>query len=150
MSKIQPIQSPCYCVNFRRAANLLTKYYDEAFAEIRLTANQFFLLSSLTQLGDCNKSELAQYTRLDRTTIIRNLSVLHKKEFIQEAPGKNKRNKVIQLTQAGAAAVTQGDAIWETLQAHTRQAMGEENLPVLWHLFASLEGLVPQSSVLPI
>ena len=83
MANIQPVHSPCYCINYRRAANTLTKYYDAAFAPIGLTGNQFFLLNSIQQLGSCNKSELAQYTSLDRTTIIRNLNTLEKKELRQ-------------------------------------------------------------------
>ncbi len=143
MASIEPTHSPCYCVNFRRAANILTKYYDEAFAGIRLTSNQFFLLNSIAQLGACNKSELAQYTRLDRTTIIRNLSILKKKALIWERPGATLRNNVIELTEAGTAAVLQGTVIWEELQARTRQTFGEENLPTLWQLFASVESLLP-------
>ena len=117
MPNIQPLHSPCYCVNFRHAANTLTKYYDESFAQIQLTANQFFLLNSISQLGSCNKSELAIYTRLERTTIIRNLSLLLKKELILELPGQTKRNKIIQLSDTGKKAVEAGSSIWERLQA---------------------------------
>ena len=46
MANIQPVHSPCCCINYRRAANTLTKYYDAAFAPIGLTGNQFFLLTS--------------------------------------------------------------------------------------------------------
>ncbi len=139
MAQISPVHSPCYCVNFRRAANLLTKHYDGAFAQIHLTGNQFFLLNSLSQLGACNKSELAQYTRLDRTTIIRNLNVLLKKGFIQEAPGENRRNKVIRLSKTGETAVAEGAEIWTCLQAEAHQVFGEENIPVLWQLFERIE-----------
>ena len=88
MANIEPVHSPCYCINYRRAANTLTKYYDAAFAPIGLTGNQFFLLNSIQQLGSCNKSELAQYTSLDRTTIIRNLDTLLKKELVEPAPAR--------------------------------------------------------------
>ena len=141
MANIEPVHSPCYCVNFRHAANGLTKYYDEAFAKIQLTANQFFLLVSISQLETWNKSELAQYTRLDRTTIIRNLGVLQKKDLIEEIPGETKRNKIIRLSEIGEKAFTEGFVIWERLQAETRAALGEENLPVLWQLLERLDRL---------
>lgn len=108
MANIQPVHSPCYCINYRRAANTLTKYYDAAFAPIGLTGNQFFLLNSIQQLGSCNKSELAQYTSLDRTTIIRNLDTLLKKELVEPAPGANRRNSAIQLSENGRNAFTSG------------------------------------------
>lgn len=141
MANIQPVHSPCYCVNFRHAANILTKYYDDALAEIQLTANQFFLLVSISQLEACNKSELAQYTRLDRTTIIRNLGVLRKKDLIEEVPGETKRNSLIRLSERGTQSVAAGMVIWERLQAETQAAIGEEALPVLWQLLERIDQL---------
>lgn len=141
MANIQPVHSPCYCVNFRHAANILTKYYDEALAEIQLTANQFFLLVSISQLEACNKSELAQYTRLDRTTIIRNLGVLRKKDLVEEVPGETKRNNLIRLSERGSQSVAAGMVIWERLQAETQAAIGEEALPVLWQLLERIDQL---------
>ena len=101
MANIQPVHSPCCCINYRRAANTLTKYYDAAFAPIGLTGNQFFLLNSIQQLGTCNKSELAQYTSLDRTTIIRNLNTLEKKALVEPAPGASRRSSAIQFSETG-------------------------------------------------
>lgn len=141
MSNIEPVKSPCYCINFRRAANILTKYYDEGFAQINLTANQFFLLSSIFQLKSCNKSELAQYTRMERTTIIRNLDILLKKNLIEEVPGETNRNKIIQLTENGQNAIIKGTGIWENLQRQAKQNLGKENISVLWQLFANIESL---------
>lgn len=51
MANIQPVHSPCCCINYRRAANTLTKYYDAAFAPIGLTGNQFFLLQQHPAAG---------------------------------------------------------------------------------------------------
>ena len=116
MANIQPVHSPCYCINYRRAANTLTKYYDAAFAPVGLTGNQFFLLNSIQQLGPCNKSELAQYTSLDRTTIIRNLNTLEKKALVEPAPGASRRSSAIQLSETGRNAFTSGLGIWQKLQ----------------------------------
>lgn len=145
MPKIEPVNSPCYCINFRRAANTMTKVYDQAFAAIDLTANQFFLLVSISQLKSCNKSELAQYVRLDRTTIIRNLGVLLKKNLIEEVPGPT--NKVIQLTESGVTAITEGVVIWKQLQNSVKQILGAENIPSLWQLFENIDSL--ESHALP-
>lgn len=141
MPNIEPVHSPCYCVNFRHAAGVLSKYYDEALAPVRLTANQFFLLNSISQLGGCNKSELSQYTRLDRTTIIRNLETLKKKQLVEEVPGATRRNNIVQLTEIGRTAHRQGSRIWEQLQTDTRQVLGEENLDAMWRLFSNIDTL---------
>lgn len=145
MANIQPVHSPCYCINYRRAANTLTKYYDAAFAPIGLTGNQFFLLNSIQQLGSCNKSELAQYTSLDRTTIIRNLNTLEKKELIEPAPGASRRSSVIQLSETGSKAFMAGLNIWNKLQAEVQEVLGEGNLPTQWDLFHRIEALEDQT-----
>ena len=145
MTNIQPVHSPCYCINYRRAANTLTKYYDAAFAPIGLTGNQFFLLNSIQQLGSCNKSELAQYTSLDRTTIIRNLNTLEKKELVEPAPGASRRSSAIQLSETGSKAFMAGLGIWQKLQEEVQQVLGEGNLPTQWDLFHRIEALEDQT-----
>ena len=145
MANIQPVHSPCYCINYRRAANTLTKYYDAAFAPIGLTGNQFFLLNSIQQLGSCNKSELAQYTSLDRTTIIRNLNTLEKKELVEPAPGASRRSSAIQLSETGSKAFMAGRGIWQKLQEEVQQVLGEGNLPTQWDLFHRIEALEDQT-----
>lgn len=145
MANIQPVHSPCYCINYRRAANTLTKHYDAAFAPIGLTGNQFFLLNSIQQLGSCNKSELAQYTSLDRTTIIRNLNTLEKKELVEPAPGASRRSSAIQLSETGSKAFMAGLNIWNKLQAEVQEVLGEGNLPTQWDLFHRIEALEHQT-----
>ena len=145
MANIQPVHSPCYCINYRRAANTLTKYYDAAFAPIGLTGNQFFLLNSIQQLGSCNKSELAQYTSLDRTTIIRNLNTLEKKELVEPAPGASRRSSAIQLSETGGKAFMDGLNIWNKLQAEVQEVLGEGNLSTQWELFHRIEALEHQA-----
>ena len=145
MANIQPVHSPCYCINYRRAANTLTKYYDAAFAPIGLTGNQFFLLNSIQQLGSCNKSELAQYTSLDRTTIIRNLNTLEKKALVEPAPGASRRSSAIQLSETGNKAFMAGLGIWQKLQEEVQQVLGEGNLSTQWDLFHRIEALEDQT-----
>ena len=133
--------SPCYCINFRRAANTLTKFYDRVFASIGLTTNQFSLLSSIQALGACNKSELAKYARLDRTTIIRSLAVLREKGLIEDTTEAGTRNKGIRLTEAGESAIAEGMAGWKRAQKQVQSLLGADNLSVLKEVFADIESL---------
>ena len=141
MANFEPVNCPCYCINFRRAANVLSKRYDDALAAVQLTGNQFFLLNCIHALDGCNKTELARYTRLDRTTIIRNLETLKKKGLAEEVPGRTRRNNIIRLSETGYTALTRGAEIWKRLQSDTRQALGEENLSAMWRLFSKIDTL---------
>lgn len=139
MPKIEPRKSPCYCISLRQAANTLTKFYDKAFAPINLTTNQFSLINAVHLLKSCNKSELAQYARLDRTTIIRSLNILRQKKLIEEIAGASNRNKVVRLTATGEVAVTEGLKIWKQVQNEVKLIIGDENEPALERLLANIQ-----------
>lgn len=141
MSQVVQRKNSCYCVNFRRAANTLTKYYDLALAPLKLTVSQFSLLADIDHLKYCNKSELAQCARLDRTTIIRNLGVLREKGLVEELPGRDNKNKVVRLTPAGKAVFAEGLAYWEKVQADIKKVIGGESVAVLRQILSGIEGL---------
>ncbi|MDR3259672.1 MAG: MarR family transcriptional regulator [Fusobacteriaceae bacterium] len=133
--------SLCYCINFRRAANTLTKFYDQAFIPLNLTATQFSLLKDIHFLKTCNKSELAVCAELDRTTIIRNLNVLFEKGFIEEIPSENNRNNLIQLTKIGEDIRINGLVIWDQVQKKIDQIFGDENIITLKEIFKSIKNI---------
>ncbi|MCQ4725444.1 MarR family winged helix-turn-helix transcriptional regulator [Anaerotignum faecicola] len=141
MSKIIPRNTPCYCINFRRAANTITKYYDNAFEKLNITTTQFSLLNNINILKTCNKSELAQFTKLDRTTVIRGLGILKKKKLIEEIDGHDNRNKNIRLTGAGEKTVADGMEEWKKAQERVKAVIGEENIPMLKEIFSKIETL---------
>lgn len=140
MRKITPRDNPCYCINFRRSANTLTKFYDKAFEPIHLSTNQFSLLNDINLLKSCNKSELAQFTRLDRTTIIRSLNVLIEKQLVEEV-GDNNRNKVVRLTKAGEMKIEEGLDLWKEAQNYIKTIIGPENISVLKDFLKKLDSL---------
>ena len=141
MSKIIARDNQCYCINFRRAANTLTKFYDRVFAPLHLTTSQFSLLNDIHLLGSCNKSELAQFSRLDRTTIIRSLSVLYEKGFIEDETEAGSRNRGVRLTEAGKSAIKEGMPGWKDAQKKIRSVLGNENILALKQVFADIEKL---------
>lgn len=129
----------CYCMNLRRASNLLTQYYDRAMMPAGVTANQYFLLHVIGFLKECNKSELARHTRLERTTVIRNLEILLKKRLIEQAPGPTRRNGLIRLTDHGRETEEKGTDLWKRAQREMEALLGREKLAVLQELPAELE-----------
>ena len=141
MREIKPGNTPCYCINFRRAANTLTKFYDKVLAPINLTASQFSLLNDIKTLKSCNKSELAQYARLDRTTIIRNLNVLREKGLIEDVKDNGYRNILVQLTETGESALMDGNTRWKQAQNQIKSTIGLECIPVLKQILANIESL---------
>lgn len=141
MEDKKELEIRCYCTNLRYVSNTLTKYYDRAFASIQITANQFFLLYVIRFLGSCNKSELARHTRLERTTVIRDLTTLLKKGLIEQVSGPTKRNQLIRLTSCGDETERKGKEIWEKLQEEVERMLGREHLEVFNALAVRMEEL---------
>ena len=141
MPKIPERERQCYCINVRRAANTLTKFYDKALEPAKLTISQFSLLNDIKLLGCCNKSELALYAKLDRTTIIRNLNTLHEKGFIRDAPETGTYSHLITLTDAGESVINESMTLWKQAQQHIYNTIGEVNIKGFEQILKKIESL---------
>lgn len=141
MPKTAPRDNPCHCINVRRAANALTKFYDRAFAPIGLTTNQFSLLNDIRLLGCCNKSGLAGYSRLDRTTVIRSLKILREKGLIEDATEAGSRSKGVRLTEAGRLALAEGMDGWKQAQGRIESLLGSGKIEALKEILTDIETL---------
>ncbi|MDR1832189.1 MAG: hypothetical protein LBQ97_05630 [Fusobacteriaceae bacterium] len=141
MSKIIPRENPCYCIRIRRAENALTKFYDRAFRTLNLTASQFSLLNDIHLLETCNKSELAVFAKLDRTTIVRNLRVLKEKKLIMETAGGHGRSTAIRLTALGESHLKKGLVLWEQIQRNIEQKIGPDKIGDFTEILTLLSNL---------
>lgn len=142
MAKIQPRKVNCYGIRIRRAAATITKYYDKSLAPVNLTTSQFSLLNDIKHIKSCNKTELAQYAKLDRTTIVRNLNILIEKGLVEEVPAQTNRNNLVQLTQLGEKAAEQGYILWKQTQEEIKEVIGRENLNQFKEILEKIEDLV--------
>lgn len=135
MRTIEPRKTSCYCMNFRRMANTLTKFYNSKLAAADLTANQLSLLSDIKSIQPCNRSELARCARLDRTTVIRNLKPLREKGLIEE----NQQDSSICLSPLGFQAVESGYRIWVQAQEEINGLFDAESRSALYAAFARID-----------
>ncbi len=116
----------CLCSNARRAALALTSLYDEALAPHGLKVTQFSLLHAVKRRERPNLSELSGATGLDRSTLGRNLRVLEAQGLVALSPGDDQRDRVVQLTGAGAATLRAATKAWLRLQERVGAALGDD------------------------
>ncbi len=135
--------SPCHCLNIRRASRAVTQFYDEVLRPSGLTVAQFGLLRNLTAGERITISELAKMTRIDRTTLNRNMKPLADAGLIVINPGKDSRTRQVALTEPGKDAVIAAKERWEEAQAAIREYLGETDLATLARLLSKLEAIVP-------
>ncbi len=134
----------CLCFNLRRAARAISQTYDAALAPKGLKATQFTVLQTTAEAGGAPISRLAQKLGMDRTTLTRNLQPLEKMGLISVASGKDRRERVVHLTDEGLQILADALPLWEGVQSTIYSALG----PVAFvSLLDRLDSVVEKSSI---
>ena len=110
-------ESPCTCTTLRRITRAVTASYDEALRPAGLRITQFAILRTLDRIGPVAVTRLAAEAALDRSTMGRNLDPLERRGLVRIAVGeKDQRERVVHLTDAGAAAIDAAAPFWIAAQ----------------------------------
>jgi DNA-binding MarR family transcriptional regulator len=118
--------SPCICANVRAAARALTQLGDEILRPSGLRVTQFGFLAATMALEPVTMSRLAELTVTDRTTLARNLKPLEAEKLITVTPGKDRRERVIALTERGRKALERAYPLWERSQNKIVERFGRK------------------------
>jgi DNA-binding MarR family transcriptional regulator len=125
MSDVEP--EVCNCAALRQAARRITKLYDGALVPIGLGANQFSILARLSLVGPTTIQDLARLLVMDRSTLGHLLRPLGKRGLVKlEISERDRRGRMVALTQAGEAAVAKGRPRWAAAQRQFENAFGRE------------------------
>lgn len=123
----------CACATVRRAARLLTQLYDE---ELRphIEVPQFALLSMLERNPAIGQSALARGAGFDKTTISRNLALMRRNGWIEDAPSDDPRDRCVRITAAGRNLLRAAKPGWTRAQKRLSSAMTAEQWQQMWHV----------------
>jgi len=117
----------CLCTRLRMATRNVTQAYDNALRDTGLRISQFAILASLRYDGEATMTQLATSLGLDRTTLTRNLEPLTRRELVEVRRGKDRRRRVVALTEAGAGAVEAALPAWREAQNQLITVLGPDN-----------------------
>jgi DNA-binding MarR family transcriptional regulator len=129
--RIARLSSACICNNLRRAARLVTNYYDKLLEPAGLRVSQATVLVVLYLDDGQTINEMAEKLELDRTTLTRNLKPLAQQGLLTIAPGSDQRTRVVALTPKGKAALLKVLPLWEQTQSHMVEGIGKANASLL-------------------
>lgn len=115
---------PCMCASFRRAARALTQVYDNVLRPYGLRATQFTILQALSRTGEISQGNLGSLLVLDSTTLTRTLRLMRTYGWIEERPGKDRRERWLKLSASGRRQFNRGSVVWEALQTRLRSRVG--------------------------
>lgn len=119
----------CLCFRSRRTARAITRAYDAALRPTGLQATQVTLLNvvALGPDGAQPMGRLAEFLALEISTLTRNLRPLEAAGLIAigRSP-KDRRVRVVRLTEAGAARLAAALPHWNRAHAEIVATLGDE------------------------
>ena len=133
--------TPCLCNALRQASRAVSRLYDEELRGVGLRTTQYSLLRCLGRAGEVRQRDLGGLTSLDETTLTRNLRPLIDAGWVAVRPGKDRREKLVSLTDAGAAKLREARPAWERAQERMRSRLPEGTWSSLLDLLPELAGL---------
>lgn len=116
---------PCLCASFRRASRALTQLYDEALRPAGLSPTQFTILQALGLAGEVPQGRLGQILAMDSTTLTRTLRIMGREGWIAERRGKDRRERLLQMSETGRDRFNRALPFWEKTQAELGLQLGE-------------------------
>lgn len=118
---------PCICISTRKAANALTNLYDEALEKSGIKVTQYSLLKVIDRSSEITINELSKQTKLNRTTLTRNLAVLESDELIELiSDPEDLRKSIVRLTKSGERALKKAQTSWEEVQKKAKKVLGKD------------------------
>lgn len=118
--------TPCYCSSLRQASRYVTSFYDQMLSGSGLRVTQFAILSRLRPRAS-TVTQLAQGMVMDRTTLARNLQPLLREQLVRVRPSEqDRRERLVELTEAGRAKVEAILPAWRRAQERFEQQFGAE------------------------
>jgi DNA-binding MarR family transcriptional regulator len=138
-------ENACYCTAVRKAARLLTGFYDTSVAPGGLRITQYSLLNHLLRLGPVTINDLAAAVLLERTTLMRNLNLLAKKNLVEILPAPTPKAHRIRLTNLGKEKLARTRPLWESAQQKTETLLTPQEQLFLRRLASRLSTELPNA-----
>lgn len=131
------VKDTCLCLHAQRAARALARLFDEALKPHGLTNGQFSLMMSLNRPVPAGMADVASLLAMDRTTLTAALKPLERRGLLTVSfDDKDRRRKVLRLTQTGEALLAAALPVWRDTHARL-----EERLPDIERLRADLRAV---------
>ena len=134
----EPASTPCLCNALRQATRAVSRLYDEELRGAGLRTTQYSLLQRLRRAGEVRQRDLGGLTSLDETTLTRNLRPLIDAGWVAIRPGEDRREKLVRLTDAGAAKLQEARPAWERAQERMRSRLPKGTWSGLLDLLSEL------------
>jgi DNA-binding MarR family transcriptional regulator len=101
----------------------VSRLYDDELRGNGLRTTQYSLLRVLARAGPLRQGDLSGLAALDETTLTRNLRPLVDAGWISVRSGDDRREKMVTITAAGTAKLTEARPAWERAQSRMQKLL---------------------------
>ena len=120
------VRDTCLCLHVQRAARALARRFDVAMKHIGLNNGQFSLMMSLNRPVPATMKSVCDLLAMDRTTLTAALKILERRGLVKsEVDPKDRRGKLLTLTDAGMAMLTAALPIWVRVHGEIDVELGD-------------------------
>ena len=120
-----PGEKSCVCFNLRRAARIVTQFYDVEMRRHGIRPTQATILMALNSKEAWSMAELSELLGLERTTLVRNLRPLERDGFVKVAGGGRGNLVELTITTKGRKQIEKLTPAWESAQSAVVKTLGE-------------------------
>jgi DNA-binding MarR family transcriptional regulator len=126
MELLKDVAENCLCFKARKAARVVTRFYDRHFAGTKVEPTQFNILVAIRLSQPVPLARLAGHLGLDRTTFTRNLRLMRRNGFVEVQRGEDARQRLLSLSSAGERALREAVPHWQRAQQAAVSALGRD------------------------
>ena len=139
------VASPCLCNALRQASRAVTRLYDNELRGVGLRTTQYSLMRYLKHFDVVRQRDLGAMTSLDETTLTRNLRPLIDAGWVAFDTGEDRREKLVRLTNSGAAKLVKALPAWQRAQERMRAKLPKANWSSLLALLPDIVRLADEA-----
>ncbi len=133
------VRDTCLCLHVQRAARALARRFDVAMKPIGLNNGQFSLMMSLNRPVPATMKSVCDLLAMDRTTLTAALKVLERRGLVKtETDPKDRRGRLLMLTEAGMAMLSAALPIWTRVHAQIDAELGDGGSDVVRRSLAGI------------
>jgi DNA-binding MarR family transcriptional regulator len=127
----------CHCTVLRKAARRVSMLYDHALDSSGLRITQYAILAELGRSAPITITELANAMVMDRNGLGHNLRPLERDGLVRMEPGRDRRSRVIVMTETGRQRLAKAQPLWRRAQKQFAMAFEAEEIHALRALLSA-------------
>jgi DNA-binding MarR family transcriptional regulator len=131
----------CACSHMRKAARVITQFYDTFLQPSGLRMTQYTVLVVIALSEQETVMHLAEKLAMDRSALARALKPLETQGLILVEPGSDRRTRLVRLTEQGRQALIETHPYWLQAQEQVIAHFGEQQTRVLLSDLKHVESL---------